>query len=77
MPTPLLKSLAKKAGKPTAEVEKMWNSVKGSLIEQGEVESDSSFYPKLVGIIKKNLGLKENFVFLEKFKKLLGETNES
>lgn len=72
MPAPLIKSLAKKAKKSSSEVEKMWNSVKQSLIDQGEKEDDSSFYPKLVGIIKKNLGLKEEYVFLEKFKKLLG-----
>ena len=55
MPNNIVKSFAEKSGKSVAEVEKMWDSVKASLIKQGESEKDDSFYPKLTGILKKNL----------------------
>jgi len=71
MPTPLMKSLAKKSGKTSAQVEKMWDSVKNSLKEQGHDENDQSFYPRLVGILKKNLGLTEQYTINEKFITLL------
>jgi len=57
MPNPSIVTFAKKSGKPEAEIEKMWKDVKASLIKQGDDESSESFYPKLVGIIKKNLKL--------------------
>ena len=71
MPTPLMKSLAKKSGKTSADVEKMWDSVKASLKDQGHTEDDSSFYPRLVGILKKNLKINETYTINEKFIKIL------
>lgn len=71
MPAPLVKKFAKRSGKTTKQVDKMWNSVKQSLIDQGHSEDNSNFYPMLVGIMKRNLGLKEEYIFLDRFKKLL------
>jgi predicted NUDIX family NTP pyrophosphohydrolase len=76
MPVPLIKKFAKRSGKTSKQVEKMWNSIKDSLINQGHTEDDSNFYPMLVGIMKKNLGLLEEYTFLHKFKVLLGEIKE-
>lgn len=70
MPTPMMKTFAKKSGRSLPEVEKMWISVKQSLVDGGTVESDPSFYPKLVGIMKKNLKIDEGVIH-EKFKRLL------
>jgi hypothetical protein len=64
MPNSVIKSFAKKSGKSEAEVEKMWDSVKASLIKGGASESDENFYPKLTGIVKKNLKL-ESIIGLE------------
>lgn len=71
-----MKSLAKKAGTSTAKVEKMWDSVKQSLKDQGASENDPNFYARVVGIIKKNLGLKEEYEIHEKFRKLLEDITE-
>lgn len=59
MPTSVVKSFAKKSGKSVEEIEKMWNSVKKSLLKDMD-EKDPKFYPKLVGILKKNLDIDES-----------------
>jgi hypothetical protein len=52
-----INAFAEKTGKSKEEIEKMWKAVKQSLIDSGDKEEDPGFYKKLVGIIKKNLGL--------------------
>jgi hypothetical protein len=65
MPTPLIKSFAKKSNKNVSEIESMWNSVVQSLKDSGSKESDENFYPRVVGILKKNLHLTETMSFLD------------
>ncbi len=58
--TALIKSLAIKSGKSEIEVEKIWNKIKASLIRQGVKKDDPSFFARLVGGLKKTLGLSSN-----------------
>ena len=72
MPSGIIKSFAKKSGKPKKEVDKMWSKIKASLIDQGHNENDANFYPLLVGSLKKALKIKEEeFLFKDKFTKYL------
>lgn len=71
MSSSLVKSFAKKSGKPKVEVEKAYKSIKESLKEKGKSESDPDFYAMLVGSLKKTLEIKEEKILLDKFKKYL------
>ena len=72
MPSGIIKSFAKKSGKSKKEVDKMWQKIKASLIDQGHSEKDKEFYPLLVGSLKKSLKLnEEEFLFKDKFTKYL------
>lgn len=72
MPSDIIKSFAKKSGKTEEEVEKMWNSIKRSLLDRMS-EKDPSFYPQLVGALKKALKIEEieeeNEILFQNFKK--------
>ena len=72
MPSGIVKSFAKKSGKPKKEVEKIWQGIKSSLMDQGHDPKDPNFYALLVGSLKKSLKIKEEeFLFMDKFKKFL------
>ena len=73
MPAAVVKSFAKKTGKSTQEVEKIWNAIRDSLISSGHKETDDNFYPKLVGGLKKALKLKEGK--MKTFKKFVESYN--
>jgi len=57
MPSNVVKSFSEKTGKSVKTVEKMWHEIKDSLIASGHKESDSNFYPLLVSILEKKLGI--------------------
>lgn len=67
----IIKSFAKKTGKPKSEIEKHWKGIEQSLLDQGHSKKDTNFYPLLVGSLKKSLKLKEERILLDKFKKYL------
>lgn len=72
MPSGVIKTFAKKSGKPKKEVNGMWKELKSSLIDEGHKETDADFYPLLVGSLKKALNIKEEeFLFADKFTKYL------
>ena len=53
-----IKSFADQSGKSVAEVEKLWDELKADLKKEGEVpEDDPEFFRRLVGRLKKALGL--------------------
>jgi hypothetical protein len=56
MPTPLIKSLAKKSGKSIPRAEKMWRKAKDIVAKEYGEEN----YALVAGITKKMLGLKES-----------------
>lgn len=57
MPSNVVKSFAEKTGKSTEEVEKLWDKAKEVAKDSGEEEN----YAYITGVLKKMLGLKENF----------------
>ena len=61
MPSPLIKSFAKKSGKSEDEVERLWNKAEDIVKKEYEkTKDDDSFYPILVGILKKMLKIEES-----------------
>lgn len=64
MPAELVKSFAKKVGKSTKEVEKLWDKAKAIVAkEYPDVEKDTSqYYALVVGVLKKMVGLKESAI---------------
>lgn len=63
MPSATIASFAKKTGKSEKEVERLWKEAKQAVDKQyPDIEKDSDRYYALVtGILKKMVGLKENF----------------
>lgn len=58
MPTPLMKSLAKKSGKKLKTIEKMWDKTVELVKSEYELnEDDDRFYPLVVGMLKRLLRL--------------------
>lgn len=55
MPSPALKTMAKKAGKSLADAERYWKEAKESAEEQGFEEGTKNFYRYVMGIVKKRL----------------------
>jgi len=66
----LIKSFAKKTGKPLTEIKCVWEKSKTEIAQTLE-RTDSSYYPELLIQFKHNLGLVEEYLFLDKFKELL------
>lgn len=60
MPTPVMKSLAKRAGKAVKEVERLWNKAKTLAAEKGIAQTSKKYYPYAMGILNNMLGLAEN-----------------
>jgi len=54
----LVKSLADKSGQTFAQIEKLWDSIASNLNKDGISKDDEKFYPVLVSILKKKLGIK-------------------
>lgn len=70
----LLKSFAKRTGVDIKNVRREWKAAKKELSLVGINETSPEFYTLILSSFKKRLGLKENYVFLEKFKTILRET---
>lgn len=67
MPIPLIQSFAKKTGKSIKFIENIWDETKKEMLASNKYkESDDSFYPILVSIIKKKLHLSELFLEFKK-----------
>jgi len=68
MPTPQIKSFAKKTGKSEAEIEKKWDKSKELVRKQfPDISKDSDKFFKIVtGILKKMLNIKEEKLLLFK-----------
>ncbi len=59
MPTPLMKTFAKEAGKKTKTVEKIWKTSEKLVKEKYNIdEEDDRFYPLVVGVVKNKLGIR-------------------
>ena len=72
MPSGIVKSFAKKSGRPKKEVEAIWTKIKTDVKNEGFSESDPKFYENVVGRLKKALKLEHRTpVFLGKFTKFL------
>lgn len=54
----LIKSLSDKSGQTFAQIEKLWDSIATNLIKDGTKKDDEKFYPLLVSVLKKKLGIK-------------------
>lgn len=66
MPSAVLKSLADKSGKDLERAEHLWDKAKGIVsIEYKITKKSKKFWPLVVGITKKMLGLKEGATFKE------------
>jgi hypothetical protein len=73
MPNNMVKSFAKRTGHSVADVESKWSEAKRSVTDGGTPETHKLFYPKVVTTLKRMLGMKEEFAFMDKFTKLLAE----
>jgi len=60
MPNAIIKSFAKKAGKSTREVEKLWDKAKSAAYSAGKKPDDPSFFAYVTGTLKNMLDIKEN-----------------
>ena len=67
----LHKRLAKKAGVPTKIVKSIWEQKRQELVESGVDESKPLFVQDLATLVKEELGVEENFIALDRFKKFL------
>jgi hypothetical protein len=60
MPTPVMKSFAKKSNKKVKTVEKLWKKAEKLVKKKYEIEKDSPrYWPLVVGITKNLLGINE------------------
>lgn len=50
-------SFAKQSGRSEEEVEKLWLEIKDKLIKDGMKETEEKFFPILVTILKRKLGI--------------------
>lgn len=60
MPNPIIKSFAKKSGKDIKYIEDMWNKVLLKVKETYKDKNEDDQYSIVVGILKKNLNIKED-----------------
>ena len=65
MATDFIKSLADKTGESVEHIENIWKNAKKELMKDKKT-SDPSFFPSLVNIVKKEIGIEEDF--LDRFK---------
>lgn len=60
MPTPVMKSFAKKSNKKVKTVEKLWKKAEKLVKKKYEIEKDSPrYWPLVVGVTKNLLGINE------------------
>lgn len=80
MPNNIVKSFADKTDKSVNEVEKKWDKAKKIVKDQyDDVKEDSgNFYKLVTGVLKKMLGLNENWSFKDHYEiqKLINEKKE-
>ena len=61
MPSPIIKSFAKKTDKTESEVEKLWKKAEDIVKKEYDKDKDDdSFYPIVVGILKRMLKIEES-----------------
>lgn len=66
MPSATLKSLAKKSGHTMERAEHLWDEAKGIVKKEYKIgKKNKKFWPLVVGITKKMLGLHEAVTFKE------------
>lgn len=66
-----LKRLAKKAGVPTKTVRGIWEEKRQELLDSGADEEQPLFVQDLASLVKQDLGVEENYIALDRFKKFL------
>ena len=59
MPSSMIKSFAKKAGKSVEKVEKIWDKAKQSVTKRFPEKSEEERIPIIVGLVKHILGVDE------------------
>jgi hypothetical protein len=67
----LQKRIAKKAKVPTKTVKSLWEKKHQDLIDAGQDPEAPLFIQDLTAAVKEKLGVKENFIALDRFKKFL------
>lgn len=66
MPQALVKTYAKKTGKSEKEVEDLYTQAKKIVKKQYSIgEEDESFYPLVIGTLKKSLGIKDSISIMD------------
>jgi len=71
MPNALIKKYANLTGKEVEQVEKLWDKAKAIAKGEGRDEKDDSFYPYVVGILKRMLSINEDFISFSDFNEAL------
>lgn len=59
MPNANIKAIAKKSGKSEKDIEKYWAKGEDAAREAGYEVGQSSFYPYVMGVVKRMAGIKE------------------
>lgn len=67
----LLKRIAKKTDLSTKQVVSVWTSVEEKMVEEGITQEDPLFVQKVGAEVKKQLGVEDNVLSLDRFKKFL------
>jgi hypothetical protein len=67
MPNALIKKYANKTGKSIDTIEKTWEDIVDGLKKSGKSENDKSFYPIVVSVLKKKLGINESITSYSDF----------
>lgn len=70
----LIKSFSKRTGKTVGELTEKWFEAEKNTLAEGIKSEDSDFYTRTLSTFKKNIGLKEEYTFLEKFRSLLKDS---
>jgi hypothetical protein len=65
MPTPLLAKYANMLDMPIKDVEERWNHAKKIAKDEGHHPGDEGYWPIVVGILKRMLGLKHKTTMKE------------
>lgn len=72
MPIPVIKSFAEKANKTVEEVEKLYKEAKAQVESEYKIKEDNEkYYPLLIGILKKMLGIKDAIEICEHCNEIL------
>jgi hypothetical protein len=70
----LIKSFSKRTDLSTSELTEKWFEAEKQTLSEGIDLESSEFYIKTLSTFKKKIGLKEEYIFLEKFRSLLKDS---